>query len=67
VDLIPGGKKYTEYTDALLAGIDILVDGKFVNDLKDITLQFRGSKNQRIINVQKSRESHSTVIETRFK
>jgi anaerobic ribonucleoside-triphosphate reductase activating protein len=67
VDLIPGGKKYTEYTDTLLAGIDILVDGKFVNDLKDITLQFRGSKNQRIINVQKSLATGTTVIETRFK
>ena len=34
--------------------IDILVDGRFVDDLKDITLKYRGSSNQRIINVKKT-------------
>lgn len=49
-DLIPGGRAYTEVTDEMLFYIDVLVDGPFVEDLKDITLQFRGSSNQRILN-----------------
>ncbi|WP_425613271.1 anaerobic ribonucleoside-triphosphate reductase activating protein [Xylocopilactobacillus apicola] len=38
----------------LLSLIDILVDGRFVEEKKDLTLQFRGSSNQKIIDVQKS-------------
>lgn len=40
-----------ESTDALLQMLDVLVDGEFVQDLYDITLRFRGSSNQRLINV----------------
>ena len=39
----------TEVTDEFLAMTDVLVDGPFVENLKDISLQFRGSSNQRII------------------
>jgi len=49
VDLIPGGKVYTQDTDGMLSGIDVLVDGEFVQELKDLTLVFRGSRNQRVI------------------
>ena len=48
-DLIPGGKCYTEDTKELLEGIDVLVDGPFVTELYDITLKFKGSRNQRVI------------------
>ena len=51
-DLIPGGRAYTEVKDEMLSYIDVLVDGPFVEDLKDITLQFRGSSNQRILNLR---------------
>ena len=51
-DLIPDGRAYTEVTDEMLSYIDVLVDGPFVEDLKDITLQFRGSSNQRILNLR---------------
>lgn len=51
-DLIPGGRAYTEVADEMLSYIDVLVDGPFVEDLKDITLQFRGSSNQRILNLR---------------
>jgi anaerobic ribonucleoside-triphosphate reductase activating protein len=46
----------------LLKQIDILVDGKFIVDRKDINLKFRGSSNQRIINVQKSLKYKQTIL-----
>ncbi|CAI2548326.1 hypothetical protein AKUH3B110M_00320 [Apilactobacillus kunkeei] len=46
----------------LLSMIDILVDGRFMEDQKDLTLQFRGSANQRIINVPKSLEENKVVL-----
>lgn len=42
--------------------IDVLVDGPFVQELKDITLQYRGSKNQRIIDVQASRKAGQIIL-----
>lgn len=42
--------------------IDVLVDGPFIEEQKDITLKFRGSKNQRIIDVQASREAGEIVL-----
>jgi len=55
VDMVPGGSIYTEYTNQMLDCIDVLVDGEFVLAKKDITLKFRGSSNQRVIDVKKSR------------
>lgn len=46
----------------LLSLIDILVDGRFLKDKMDLTLQFRGSSNQRIIDVQKSLTDRQIVI-----
>ena len=49
-DLIPGGKKYIEgVTDKILDFVDVLVDGPFIKELKDLSLKFRGSKNQRLL------------------
>ena len=55
VDLAEGGRVYTEVTDEMLSYIDVLVDGEFVEELKDITLKFRGSSNQRILELAKLR------------
>jgi len=40
-----------EWTDEMLSLLDVLVDGRFVEDLKDLRLRFRGSSNQRLIDV----------------
>lgn len=42
--------------------IDVLVDGPFVQDLKDITLFYSGSSNQRVIDVQKSLNSKKLIL-----
>lgn len=57
VDLIPGGKVYTEYTDKMLTCIDTLVDGEFIEAEKDLTLEFRGSRNQRIFHLDEIRQN----------
>ena len=54
-ELLPGGRHHTEVTDRLLDCIDILVDGPWVEDLYDITLRFRGSSNQRLIDLNATR------------
>ncbi len=51
-----------EYTDEMLSLIDVLVDGEFVQELYDISLAFRGSSNQRIIDVPKSLEQNKVVL-----
>ena len=52
-DLAEGGSVYTEVTEEMLSYIDVLVDGEFVEELKDVSLAFRGSSNQRIIELGK--------------
>lgn len=51
--LDPQGRAHCEVTDELLSYIDILVDGEFDQDLYDISLKFRGSSNQRILQIHK--------------
>lgn len=55
-------KENRDTTKQMLENIDYIVDGKFIEELKDPTLQFRGSSNQRIIDVKKSLEQHEVVI-----
>lgn len=47
------GRARCEVTDELLSCIDILVDGEFIQAEADITLKFRGSRNQRVLQIQK--------------
>ena len=47
--MVEGGKIFTDATKEMLSYIDMLVDGEFILAKKDITLQFRGSSNQRIV------------------
>lgn len=41
---------------------DVLVDGRYIEEQRDITLKWRGSKNQRVIDVQKSLQTNSVVL-----
>lgn len=50
------------YAKELLQYIDILIDGKFVLSQRSLNLKFKGSKNQRTIDVQKSIKSNQPVI-----
>lgn len=52
-----GSHPRCEATDALLDLLDVLVDGRFVYALKDISLRFRGSSNQRLIDLNVSRKT----------
>jgi anaerobic ribonucleoside-triphosphate reductase activating protein len=52
----------TEHTDKLLSLIDVMVDGRFEEDKKDISLKFRGSSNQRILDVKASLKNGVAVI-----
>ena len=47
------GRKHTAFTAQMLDTIDVLVDGPFIEAEKDLTLNFRGSRNQRIIRLAK--------------
>ena len=55
VDMISGGRVHTEVTDEMLSCIDVLVDGRFVEAEKDLTLMFRGSRNQRVLRLEKGK------------
>ena len=56
------GRAHCEVTDEFLSYIDVLVDGRFVEEKKNIMLKFRGSENQRIIDVQKSLAQNSVIL-----
>ena len=54
-ELMVGACHYTPVTDRLLACIDVLVDGPFIEQRHDISLRFRGSSNQRVIDMNATR------------
>lgn len=62
IDFLEGGKAYTDISDEILSLIDVMVDGKFEMELYDVSLRFRGSSNQRLIDVPKSRSAKQIVL-----
>lgn len=55
-------RAFTENSVELLKNIDILVDGRFIKEKKNISLKFRGSENQRIIDVKKTLKENKICI-----
>jgi anaerobic ribonucleoside-triphosphate reductase activating protein len=61
-DLLPGQRKHWEVTDEMLSYLNVLVDGPFMIDKKNIQLYFRGSENQRVIDMQKTLKEGKVVL-----
>jgi len=61
-DILAGRLGPKEITDEFLSYIDVLVDGPFVEAKKDLMLRFRGSSNQRLIDVPASLKAGETVL-----
>lgn len=55
------GRCHCEVTEEFLDYMDVLVDGEFVQDLYDISLQFRGSSNQRLIDLVRTRQNGEII------
>ena len=49
-------------SDLVDSGVDVVVDGRFVEDLKDLRLKYRGSSNQRVIDVQASFKNNNITL-----
>lgn len=60
--LAQNGRAHCECTDELLQRIDVLVDGEYVEEQKNISLIFKGSENQRIIDLKKTLECGKLIL-----
>ncbi|BAK98278.1 anaerobic ribonucleoside-triphosphate reductase activating protein [Oscillibacter valericigenes Sjm18-20] len=60
-ELTGESRAHCEVTDALVSLVDVLVDGEFVEAQKDISLRFRGSANQRLIDVPASLRERAII------
>lgn len=61
-ELLKKSNARCEVTDEILSYLDVLVDGKFELEKKNISLKFRGSSNQRIIDVKESLKTNTVVL-----
>lgn len=57
------GYKYEEIPDkSILNYVDVLVDGRYIDELRDLSLAFRGSSNQRVIDVKESLKNNKVIL-----
>ena len=61
-DILPGRLGDSDVTQELVSLLDVLVDGPFVENQKDLSLRFRGSRNQRLIDVPASLQAGSVIL-----
>ena len=61
-DILAGRLGPKEITEELISYVDVLVDGPFVQSKKNLSLRFRGSENQRLIDVKASLQAGETVL-----
>lgn len=61
-DLMEGGIRHCEVTNIILQHIDVLIDGRFELKKLNIRLKFRGSENQRLIDMKKTRAANTVVL-----
>ena len=60
--LTAGHSHHCTVTEEMLSLLDVLVDGRFVEELKDISLRFRGSSNQRLIDLNQTRKAGQITL-----
>lgn len=60
--MLEGGRRHGPCTDEMLSYLDVLIDGPFVEEKKNISLKFRGSENQRVIDVKKSLREQEVIL-----
>lgn len=61
-DLLGDSRARCDVTDGMLSMIDVLVDGEFHEAEKNISLRFRGSENQRLIDLPKTRQQKKIIL-----
>lgn len=61
-DLLLGGRRHGSYTDQLLSLIDVLVDGPFIQEQKNLMLPYCGSENQRVIDLVQSLQKQEIIL-----
>ena len=61
-DLLEDSRARCEATEEMLSYIDVLVDGEFHEEEKNIALRFRGSSNQRLLDLRKTREQKKIIL-----
>ncbi|MDE7339311.1 MAG: anaerobic ribonucleoside-triphosphate reductase activating protein [Lachnospiraceae bacterium] len=59
---IQGGICENQTRRAIILSCDVLIDGKYIDSLQDITLPYRGSKNQRVINIKESIKKNEIIL-----